>query len=130
MAEMIRAEPTQAKKRASAAHTALKTDGDIAEIAAREAEPHSLKQISEALNGCRACPLWANARQGVPGEGKAHAPIVLVGEQPGDKEDLAGHPFVGPAGQVLNKALEGAGIDRRETFVTNAVKHFKNEPRG
>lgn len=79
---------------------------------------------------CRACPLWKDATQTVFGEGPSHAPIMLVGEQPGDKEDLAGKPFVGPAGQVLNRALEEAGIDRDKVYVTNAVKHFKFVPRG
>ena len=79
---------------------------------------------------CRACPLWKDATQTVFGEGPSHAPIMLVGEQPGDKEDLAGKPFVGPAGQMLNRALEEAGIDRDKVYVTNAVKHFKFVPRG
>lgn len=79
---------------------------------------------------CRACHLWKDATQTVFGEGPRHAPIMLVGEQPGDKEDLAGKPFVGPAGQVLNRALEDAGIDRDKVYVTNAVKHFKFVPRG
>lgn len=79
---------------------------------------------------CRDCHLWKDATQTVFGEGPRHAPIMLVGEQPGDKEDLAGKPFVGPAGQVLNRALEDAGIDRDKVYVTNAVKHFKFVPRG
>jgi uracil-DNA glycosylase len=83
----------------------------------------------EALS-CRACPLWKGATQTVFGEGPAPAPLMLVGEQPGDKEDLAGLPFVGPAGQVLNQALEEAGIDRQTVYVTNAVKHFKFLQRG
>jgi DNA polymerase len=74
--------------------------------------------------------LWKNATQTVFGEGPSHAPVMLVGEQPGDKEDLAGKPFVGPAGQVLNRALEEAGIERSKVYVTNAVKHFKFVPRG
>jgi uracil-DNA glycosylase len=78
----------------------------------------------------RACPLWKNATQTVFGEGPADAQIMFVGEQPGDREDLAGHPFVGPAGLLLGKALEEAGIDRARVYVTNAVKHFKFEPRG
>lgn len=80
--------------------------------------------------GCQACPLWANATQTVFGEGPEHAPIMLVGEQPGDQEDRKGHPFVGPAGQLLDRALAEAGIDRDQVYVTNAVKHFKWEPRG
>jgi DNA polymerase len=78
----------------------------------------------------RACPLWKNATQTVFGEGPANARIMFVGEQPGDREDVAGHPFVGPAGLLLGKALEEAGIDRSRVYVTNAVKHFKFEPRG
>ena len=79
---------------------------------------------------CRACPLWKEATQIVFGEGPAHAQAMLVGEQPGDKEDLAGKPFVGPAGLMLDRALEEAGIDRRKVYVTNAVKHFKFVARG
>jgi DNA polymerase len=79
---------------------------------------------------CRACPLWATATQTVFGEGPQDADIVFVGEQPGDKEDLAGRPFVGPAGRLLDRAMEEAGVDRSRVYVTNAVKHFKNEPRG
>ncbi len=94
------------------------------------AQPRSLAAIAEAIQHCRRCDLWANATQGVPGEGPAHAPMMLVGEQPGDQEDLHGKPFVGPAGGVLDRALQAAGIDRRDAYVTNAVKHFKNEPRG
>jgi uracil-DNA glycosylase len=90
----------------------------------------SLKTLREEAADCRACPLWKNATQTVFGEGPAQAQAVLVGEQPGDKEDLAGKPFVGPAGQILNRALEEAGIDRNTVYVTNAVKHFKFEPRG
>jgi uracil-DNA glycosylase family protein len=90
----------------------------------------SLKTLREAAAGCRACPLWKNATQTVFGEGPSHASLMLVGEQPGDKEDLAGKPFVGPAGQMLDRALQEAGIDRRKVYVTNAVKHFKFVPRG
>jgi probable DNA metabolism protein len=79
---------------------------------------------------CRSCHLWRKATQTVFGEGPKHAPIMVVGEQPGDKEDLAGHPFVGPAGQMLDRAMEEAGIDRRKVYVTNAVKHFKFVARG
>ena len=79
---------------------------------------------------CRACPLWKPATQTVFGEGPARARIMLVGEQPGDQEDIAGRPFVGPAGKLLDRALEEAGIDRRLVYVTNAVKHFKFELRG
>ena len=79
---------------------------------------------------CRACDLWVNATQTVFGEGASDADILFVGEQPGDREDLAGRPFIGPAGQIFDKALKEAGIDRSRTYVTNAVKHFKFEPRG
>ena len=90
----------------------------------------SLKTLREEAADCRACPLWKNATQTVFGEGPAHAQAVLVGEQPGDKEDLVGKPFVGPAGQMLDRALEEAGIDRTKVYVTNAVKHFKFVARG
>jgi uracil-DNA glycosylase len=90
----------------------------------------SLEALREEAAGCRACPLWKDATQTVFGEGPPHAQVILVGEQPGDKEDLAGKPFVGPAGQMLDRALEEAGIDRNKVYVTNAVKHFKFVPRG
>ena len=90
----------------------------------------SLGKLAQAEADCRRCPLYRNATQAVPGEGPRHATLMLVGEQPGDKEDLAGKPFVGPAGRVLDQALADAGIDRKTTFVTGAVKHFKHEMRG
>ena len=90
----------------------------------------SLQTLRQEAAHCRACPLWKNATQTVFGEGPAHAQALLVGEQPGDKEDLAGKPFVGPAGQILDRALIDAGIDRKKVYVTNAVKHFKFVPRG
>src|SRR5215475_2137730 len=90
----------------------------------------SLAAVREEAAHCRACPLWKGATQTVFGEGPQNAQVVLVGEQPGDKEDLAGHPFVGPAGMMLDRALKEAGIDRKTTYVTNAVKHFKFVPRG
>jgi uracil-DNA glycosylase len=96
----------------------------------REETPRSLKALREAENACRRCDLYKFATQAVPGEGPAHAPLMLIGEQPGNDEDLAGHPFVGPAGRVLDGALKEAGIDRKQVFVTNAVKHFKHEMRG
>jgi DNA polymerase len=96
----------------------------------REETPRSLKALREAENACRRCGLYKHATQAVPGEGPAHAPLMLIGEQPGNDEDLDGHPFVGPAGRVLDKALQEAGIDRKQVFVTNAVKHFKHEMRG
>jgi uracil-DNA glycosylase len=93
-------------------------------------ESATLHQIREIAAGCRACELWKRGTQTVFGEGKAKANVILVGEQPGNDEDLAGAPFVGPAGRLLDKALEEAGIDRGLTYVTNVVKHFKWEPRG
>jgi uracil-DNA glycosylase len=90
----------------------------------------SLKALRDAEEACTRCPLYKHATQVVPGEGPARARIMMVGEQPGDQEDKQGKPFVGPAGGVLAKALADAGIDRRLVFVTNAVKHFKFEPRG
>jgi len=93
-------------------------------------KPLSLASLRKEAAGCRDCPLWAHATQTVFGEGAAHAPLMLVGEQPGDAEDRDGHPFVGPAGRILDQALEDAGIDRKTVYVTNAVKHFKWEPRG
>ena len=92
--------------------------------------PENAAELKLALNACRRCELWRHAIQGVPGEGPARAKLMLVGEQPGDQEDLAGKPFVGPAGQLLNRALEESGIPRRECYVTNAVKHFKFEREG
>ena len=90
----------------------------------------SLRGLAEAERGCRRCPLYRDATQAVPGQGPSRAPFMLVGEQPGDKEDLAGKPFVGPTGRILDAALKDAGIPREDTFVTNAVKHFKHEMRG
>jgi uracil-DNA glycosylase len=93
-------------------------------------EKKTLAALREAVQLCRGCDLYRNATQAVFGEGAAKAEVFLVGEQPGDKEDLAGRPFVGPAGQLLDRALEQAGIDRGKTYVTNAVKHFKWQARG
>ena len=103
--------------------------------AAETAEPlvperPTLSRLREAAAGCRACPLWKTGTQTVFGEGLTKAEIVFVGEQPGDREDREGRPFVGPAGRVLDEALAEAGIDRRLAYVTNAVKHFKWEGRG
>lgn len=96
----------------------------------RKKTDDELETLREQAADCRACPLWKDATQTVFGEGPQNAPIMLVGEQPGDKEDLAGKPFVGPAGQMLDRALKEAGIDRSKVYVTNAVKHFKFVPRG
>jgi uracil-DNA glycosylase family protein len=90
----------------------------------------SLVSIRENAKRCRDCPLWAHATQTVFGVGDPHARVMLVGEQPGDEEDRKGLPFVGPAGRLLDRALEAAGVEREHLYVTNAVKHFKWEPRG
>jgi uracil-DNA glycosylase family protein len=92
--------------------------------------PRSLSALRAEAADCRRCPLYRNATQTVFGEGPAKASVMFVGEQPGDQEDLQGRPFVGPAGRLFDKALAEAGIDRRQIYVTNGVKHFKNEPRG
>src|SRR6476620_10446528 len=93
-------------------------------------ETNSLAKVAAAAKECTACPLYKKATQTVFGEGPKHATMLMIGEQPGDYEDVAGKPFVGPAGKILDRALEEAGIDRREVYVTNTVKHFKWEPRG
>ena len=90
----------------------------------------ALKALAAEARDCTRCHLYKNATQTVFGEGPADAALMLIGEQPGDQEDLAGRPFVGPAGKVLDRALEAAGIEREAIYITNAVKHFKNEPRG
>ncbi len=90
----------------------------------------SLAALRRAVQGCRGCPLYRNATRAVFGEGRADAPLMLVGEMPGNDEDLGGRPFVGPAGRVLDRALAEAGIDRDDAYVTNVVKHFKWVPRG
>jgi uracil-DNA glycosylase family protein len=93
-------------------------------------ERRSLSALRDAVAGCRGCPLHIGTTQAVFGEGLVKARVVLVGEQPGDKEDRQGHPFVGPAGRELDHALERVGLDRREVYITNVVKHFKFEERG
>jgi DNA polymerase len=90
----------------------------------------SLDDLRKAARRCRDCPLWANATQTVFGAGDPHARVMLVGEQPGDEEDRKGLPFVGPAGRLLDRALEAAGVDREHVYITNAVKHFKWQPAG
>jgi uracil-DNA glycosylase family protein len=95
-----------------------------------ESPIRTLSELAKAEAECTRCPLYKHATQAVPGEGRAGSRLMVVGEQPGDKEDLAGYPFVGPAGAILDRALVDADIDRRTVFVTNAVKHFKFEPRG
>lgn len=90
----------------------------------------TLPTLRDASRGCRGCRLYANATQTVFGEGRAGAAMMLIGEQPGDREDIEGHPFVGPAGRLLDSALDEAGIEREDVYLTNVVKHFKWEPRG
>src|SRR5437763_14220102 len=90
----------------------------------------SLKSLHESVHDCRACDLWEGATQAVMGEGARHASLMLVGEQPGDREDIEGHPFVGPAGRVLDQGLERAGIARDDVYITNVVKHFRYKARG
>ena len=97
---------------------------------ARVRKSAALSDLARAEAACERCPLYKDATQVVPGEGPTGADFMLVGEQPGDKEDLAGRPFVGPAGRILDAALKDSGIDRDAVFVTNAVKHFKHEMRG
>src|SRR5882757_8110289 len=92
--------------------------------------PRTLAGLRKAEAECQRCPLYQFATQVVPGEGPEHAPLMMVGEQPGNDEDLAGHPFVGPAGRMLDRAIAEAGLNRKAIFVTNAVKHFKFEQRG
>ena len=105
----------------------FETDGTAAPLIP---ENPTLEKLREAAAGCRACDLWKTGTQTVFGEGSPDARIVLVGEQPGDQEDQVGRPFVGPAGRLLDTALEEAGIDRKLAYVTNVVKHFKWQPRG
>jgi uracil-DNA glycosylase family protein len=92
--------------------------------------PRSPEELAAALPACRACDLWQPATQAVPGEGSPSARVMLVGEQPGDREDRAGRPFVGPAGRVLDDAIAAAGLSRDEVFITNAVKHFRHRLQG
>ena len=108
----------------------VRAGGETESAAAYVPERPTLPRLKEAAAGCRGCHLWENATQTVFGEGARAADVMLVGEQPGDQEDLAGKPFVGPAGRILDQALEEAGIDRRQAYVTNVVKHFKWQPRG
>ena len=131
---MVAAEPTESRKRAGAAHARIMPAAPspgMTRIIDRGAAPASMAELNAALAGCRACALWRPATQVVPGVGRTERPLLaLVGEQPGDQEDLAGKAFVGPAGQLLDRALAEAGIARAEAYLTNAVKHFKFEPRG
>jgi len=128
---------SQVRMEAMVAAPAPEPNARFARAVARDVErpaddivADSLSEVERAVQGCRRCPLWRDATQGVCGEGPRKARLMIVGEQPGDQEDLAGRPFVGPAGKVLDAALEEAEIDRSDVYVTNAVKHFKHEPRG
>lgn len=122
--QMVEQAPTQPSVRARKAALRLARDGSYDDA------PRDLEEVVAGVQICRRCDLWRDATQGVPGEGAAQAKLMFVGEQPGDQEDLAGKPFVGPAGQLFDRALEKAGVPREQTYVTNAVKHFKHEPRG
>ena len=103
---------------------------DVPEGTAPEPAGRGLRALREAAAACKRCDLWRPATQTVFGDGPAKARVMVVGEQPGDREDIAGEPFVGPAGQLFDRALAELGIDRASMYVTNAVKHFKFEPRG
>jgi uracil-DNA glycosylase len=116
------------ERRTGQAQAVGRKPGAIIPIAPDDAQPE--RQQPSKLEECRRCDLWQHATQAVPGEGPKRAKIMLVGEQPGDQEDLAGEPFVGPAGKLLDRVCEEAGVDRNKLYVTNAVKHFKWEPRG
>jgi uracil-DNA glycosylase len=124
-AAMVRQAPSEPARRVVKAAVRRMRDGAYDEQA-----PADLAEVALGVDLCRRCDLWRDATQGVPGQGPGQARLMFVGDQPGDQEDLAGQPFVGPAGGVLNKALEAAGVPRGETYVTNAVKHFKHELRG
>ncbi len=133
--EMIAGAGRRAEAMRAAAPTAPPMRaGRIREREAAKAEtgemPEGLPGLARELDGCRRCPLWRDATQAVPGEGPGRARVMIVGEQPGDQEDLAGRPFVGPAGTLFDRIAAEAGLDRAEAWVTNAVKHFKFTPRG
>ena len=123
---MVQAAPTRPNARLSRAVAPAVRDPSLDD----GREISDLEQLRLGVRTCRRCPLWRDATQGVCGQGPREAKLMIVGEQPGDQEDLAGRPFVGPAGQVLDQALQEAGVDRADVYVTNAVKHFKHEPRG
>jgi uracil-DNA glycosylase family protein len=110
----------------------MNSDKDNAQVPAEALMPERLtiESLREAASGCKACELWKIGTQTVFGEGRAHARLMMVGEQPGDREDVEGRPFVGPAGRILDEALEAAGIPRASVYMTNAVKHFRWERRG
>ncbi|HEU4853642.1 MAG TPA: UdgX family uracil-DNA binding protein [Telluria sp.] len=121
-------EAANGARRTGQAQAVGQRKGRTVPVAPESAQPE--REQPSTLDQCRRCDLWKNATQAVGGEGPKRAKIMLVGEQPGDQEDIAGHPFVGPAGQLLDRAIAQAGIDRDKLYVTNAVKHFKWEPRG
>ena len=122
--EMVQADPSEPSARVRRRTAVVEASPVALEALA------SLPDIAQALQACRRCELWRDATQAVPGQGPAEAALMFVGEQPGDLEDLKGQPFVGPAGQLFDRALAEAGVPRTETYVTNAVKHFKHELRG
>lgn len=124
-AAMVRQTPSEPNRRVVRQAQRLSRDASF-----EEGAPTTLDEIAAGVDFCRRCELWRDATQGVAGEGPRAAKLMFVGEQPGDQEDLAGKPFVGPAGKVLDKALDEAGVPRGETYVTNAVKHFRHELRG
>lgn len=123
--DMVRQAPTEPSRRVVKAAVRASRDAPWDGQAAT-----TLEEVAAGVDHCRRCDLWRDATQGVVGEGPVRARLLFVGEQPGDQEDLAGRPFVGPAGQLFDRALAEAGVPRAETYVTNAVKHFKHEPRG
>ena len=122
---MVRQAPSEPSRRVVRKAQRLSRDASF-----EEGAPATLEEVAAGVDFCRRCDLWRDATQGVAGEGPGKAKLMFVGEQPGDQEDLAGQPFVGPAGKVLDRALAEASIPRSETYVTNAVKHFKHEQRG
>jgi DNA polymerase len=128
LAQIVKADPNDGGDRPQ------QQGGDMASVKSSAAAyvpgERSLEAARAAAAACRGCPLFSAATQTVFGEGVPHARLMFVGESPGDQEDIAGRPFVGPAGRLLDSALAAAGIDRADTYVTNAVKHFKWEPRG
>lgn len=124
-AAMVRQAPSEPSRRVVRQAQRLSRDASF-----EEGAPSTLEEVMAGVDFCRRCDLWRDSTQGVTGEGPLRAKLMFVGEQPGDQEDLAGQPFVGPAGQVLDRALDAAGVPRAETYVTNAVKHFKHELRG
>ncbi len=128
--EMLEIEPRPVRAERKNAYLGNLKERSIVPHCAGPGGDSSIEEIARLLPGCRQCPLWKSATQAVPGEGPMDARVMIVGEQPGDREDLEGRPFVGPAGKLLDQALAEAGIDRGSAYLTNAVKHFKWEARG